>query len=87
MDGDLLHWVEIFCILLLFNIADLKRYFEEEDEIASKMIWIQEEGMMRTSLLLIQPLHLWLPLLMYHNYKDLSQELVHMNSIIRYFRL
>jgi hypothetical protein len=46
-----------------------------------------EQGrvVMRTSLLLIQPVHLQLHILLYHNYKDLPQELVLVNSIIRYF--
>jgi hypothetical protein len=43
--------------------------------------------LMRTSLLLIQPLHLPQHILMHHHhYKDLSQELVHVYLIIRYFR-
>jgi hypothetical protein len=54
-----------------FNIADLKPYFGEEDEIASRT--------MRTSLRLIQPLHLQPHFLTFHNSKDLSQELVHAN--------
>ncbi|KAK1615004.1 hypothetical protein QYE76_020521 [Lolium multiflorum] len=61
-----------------FNIADLKPYFGEEDELASRTTSIQEGGMMRTSHLLIQPLYL-----QPHKYKDQSLELVPNNLTIR----
>jgi hypothetical protein len=41
-----------------FNIADLKPYFGEEDELSSRTTSIQERGIMRTSHLLIRPLYL-----------------------------
>jgi hypothetical protein len=65
-----------------FNIADLRPYFGEEDEIASRTTSIQEGGMMRTSHLLIHPLHL-----QWSKYKDPSLELVPRNITIRYFRV
>jgi hypothetical protein len=40
---------------------------------------VGEVSVMRTSLRLIQPLHLQPHFLMFHNSKDLSQELVHAN--------
>jgi hypothetical protein len=63
-----------------FNIADLKPYFGEEDEVASRTTSIQEGSMMRTSHLLIHTLHL-----QQNTYKDLSLELVPSNLTIRNF--
>jgi hypothetical protein len=64
-----------------FNIADLKPYFGEEDEIASRMTSIQEGSMMRISHLLIHLLHLQRSI-----YKELSLELMPSNLTISYFR-
>ncbi|KAK1664352.1 hypothetical protein QYE76_052511 [Lolium multiflorum] len=61
-----------------FNIADLKPYFGEEDEIASRTTSIQEGGHDEDIHLLIQPLYL-----QPHKYKDQSLELVPNNLTIR----
>jgi hypothetical protein len=61
-----------------FNIADLKPYLGEDDEIGQ--LQFKKGRMMRTSHRLIQRLHLQ------PQWKDLSQELVHVNLTIRYFR-
>src|SRR3954466_6311710 len=62
----------------MFNIADLKPYFGEEDEIARGLLQFKKGSIMWTSHLLIQPLYLQL-----HTYKDLSQDLVPNNLTIR----
>ncbi|KAK1681173.1 hypothetical protein QYE76_042021 [Lolium multiflorum] len=61
-----------------FNIADLKPYFGEEEELSSRTTSIQEGGHDDTSHLLIQPLYL-----QPHKYKDQSLELVPNNLTIR----
>ena len=38
-----------------FNVADLKPYLGDDDEVPSRTTSIQEGGMMRTSLLLLHP--------------------------------
>jgi hypothetical protein len=65
-----------------FNIADLKPYFGEEDEVHRGRLQFKKGSMMRTSHLLIHPLHL-----QQITYKDLSLDLVPSNLTIRYFRL
>jgi hypothetical protein len=62
------------------------RYAPLEDSRGTTLVKLSldyHEGLgaslMRTSLRLIQPLHLQLYFLTFHNSKDLSQELVHAN--------
>ena len=56
-----------------FNIADLKPYLGEEDELPSRTTSFQEGGMMRTSIPLLHPQ----PLLLY--ILDQLLELTHAN--------
>ena len=62
-----------FGVCPTFNIADLKPYLGEEDELLSRTTSFQEGGMMRTSIPLLHPQ----PVLLY--ILDQLLELVHAN--------
>jgi hypothetical protein len=72
--------IDFGSVIPTFNIADLKPYFGEEMRLRRGRIQFKKGSMMRTSHLLIHPLHL-----QRNKYKDLSLELVPSNLTIRYF--